>query len=1080
MRDILAAFARNSVFANILLFFFMVLGLIAALNMVRETFPEFSLDYIQIRVPWPGADPEDVEEGICRKIEEAIEAIEGIKTYTSTSGENFGSVLIEVEQGYDTAVVKEKVRNEVEAISSFPEDAERPITEEVTLRREVMMVALAGEELDERQLKEWAEEVKESLQLLPEISQVQVMGARDYEIGIEISEERLREYGLTFAQVSQAVRQSSLNLTGGTVRTVGEDIRLRTIGRKYTGKELAEIVVMAKPDGDVITLDRIAKIDDGFSEDKLVSRMNGAPAITVAVLKTQEEDALAISTAVREWVSDQEAVLPEGLSLRIWNDTSVMLQARIDLLLENGLIGLILVFVILWLFLDLRMSFWAGMGIPISIAGALGIMWAYGATINMVSLFGLIMVLGIIVDDAIVVGESIYVARLNGAGPLEAAIEGTREVAMPVIAAVTTTIVAFIPLGFIGGIMGKFIAIVPVVVIACLVVSLVESLILLPAHLNSLPDPNEQRKLGKGRALAFRMHHFTNDCLVWVAEHPYASFLQVALRWRYVSLAASISILLLAIGIWAGGILKFEMFPKVDSDILTATVEFPDGTPMSVTQAAVKQLESALERIAVREKTLTGEPLIKNTFSLIGSVIQEGPPKNGNNVASIRVEMLDSPSRGIFYETIADDWEKEVGSLPGVLSLLIVGMENGPPGAAIEIWLQGHDMDLLNAAAGDLKAELATFDGVYQIQDDYRPGKNELKFTLKPEARVLGLTVSDLARQVYAGYFGEEAFRMQRGRDDIRVRVRYTTEERKQIAELEQRRIRTPQGYEVPLHSVAYIEYGAGLSDIKRTDGMRRVAVTAEVNTNKANTETIVSAMEKEFFKGLQAKYTGLYVDFQGEKKKSQESFASLKISFPLALIGIYVIIATAFRSYLQPIVVMITVPFGIIGAFLGHLALGFELSMMSLFGIVALAGVVVNDAIVLVECVNMLVAAGMPFREAIWRGGVRRFRAIFLTTATTVGGLAPLILEPDVQAQFLVPMAVSLAAGVAFATLLTLILLPCLLLVLNDLRRASHWIWYRRWPSREEVEPWVGEAASLASAQSHAVSAQPLSVVSP
>lgn len=1066
MRSFLAAVARNTVFANILLFFFIVLGLIAAYNMVRETFPEFSLDYINVRVVWPGADPEDVEEGICRKIEEGIEAIEGIKTYTSTSGEGFGSVLIEVEQGYDTAVVKDKVRNEVEAISSFPEDAERPITEEVTLRREVMMIALSGEGLDERQLKEWAEQVKESLQLLPEISQVQIMGAREYEIGIEISEERLREYGLTFGQVSQAVRQSSMNLSGGTVRTVGEDIRLRTVGRKYTGRELAGIVVLARPDGDIITLDRIAKIDDGFSEDRLISRMNGQPAITVAVLKTQEEDALAISRAVRKWVSEQEVLLPEKLSLRIWNDTSIMLQDRIDLLLGNGVVGLILVFVILWLFLDFRMSFWAGMGIPISIAGALGIMWALGATLNMVSLFGLIMVLGIIVDDAIVVGESIYVARLNGAGPLEAAIEGTREVALPVIAAVTTTIVAFIPLGFIGGIMGKFIAIVPVVVIACLSISLIESLVLLPAHLNNLPDPNDRKKLGAGRNIAFRVHHFTNDCLVWVAERPYATFLQRALAWRYVSLAGAISILLLAIGIRAGGILKFEMFPKVDSDILTATVEFPDGTPMTVTQAAVTQLEDALNRISAREKTLSGAPLIKNTFALIGSVIQEGPPKNGNNVASIRVELLDSPSRGIFYEQLASDWEQEVGSLPGVLSLSIVGMENGPPGAAIEIWLQGHDMEVLNAAASDLEAELATYDGVYQIQDDYRPGKNELKFTLKSEARALGLTVSDLARQVYAGYFGEEAYRLQRGRDDIRVRVRYTTEERKQIAELEQRRIRTPQGFEVPLHSVASIEYGPGLSVIKRTDGMRRVAVTAEVNTNKANTDTIVSDMEQTFFKGLQAKYPGLVVDFQGEKKKSQESFGSLAISFPLALIGIYVIIATVFRSYLQPLVVMVTVPFGIIGAFFGHLALGFDLSMMSLFGIVALAGVVVNDAIVLVECVNMLVAEGMPFREAIWRGGVRRFRAIFLTTATTVGGLAPLILEQDIQAQFLIPMAVSLAAGVAFATLLTLVLLPCLLLILNDIRRVGHWIWHHRWPTREEVEPWTNEAASLASAQ--------------
>lgn len=1055
MNGLLTAFTRNTVFANILLLFFLVVGLLASMNMVRETFPVFSLDYILVTVPWPGADPEDVEEGISRKIEEAIEAIEGIKTYTSTSRENAGSVLIEVDQAYDTAIVKDKVRNEVEAISSFPLEAEKPITEEVTLRSEVVMLALSGAGLDERQLKEWAEAVKESLQLLPEISQVQIMGARDYEIGIEVSEKRLREYGLTFAQVSEAVRQSSMNLSGGTVRTVGEDIRLRTIGRKYTGEELATVVVKATPGGDIITLDRIATIDDGFSEDNLISRLNGAPAISVAVLKTEEEDAIAIAGAVRDWLADQQDLLPDGLTLRIWNDTSVMLEERIDLLLRNGAVGLLLVFTILWLFLDLRLSVWVAMGIPISITGALGIMWGLGATINMVSLFGLIMVLGIIVDDAIVVGESIYVARLRGAGPLEAAVTGTREVALPVLAAVTTTVVAFIPLGFVGGIMGKFIAIVPVVVIACLAISLIESLILLPAHLNNLPDPNGRKKRhGDGKPLGFRFHHFTNDCLVWIAEHLYGSFIQGALRWRYASLATAIAILCLAIGIVAGGVIKFELFPSVDSDTLTATVEFPDGTPLAVTEDAIAQLEAALGRIAARETTLTGEPLVKNTFALVGSVIQEGPPRYGNHLGSIRVELLDSPSRGIFFEDLAAEWETEVGNIPGLISLSIAGMETGPPGAAIEIWLQGHDMGVLNAAAADLAKELGTYDGVYQIQDDFRPGKNELKFTLKPEARPLGLTVSDLARQVYAGYFGEEAFRLQRGRDDIRVRVRYTAEERSQIAELERRRIRTPQGFEVPLHSVAHIDYGPGLSDIKRTDGMRRVAVTAEVNANKANTEVIVADMEEVFFKDLKAKYPGIVVDFQGEKKKSQESFGSLTLSFPIALAGIFVIIATVFRSYVQPLVVMVTVPFGIIGALLGHLILGYNLSMMSMFGIVALAGVVVNDAIVYVECVNDQVAKGMPFREAIWRAGVRRFRAIFLTTATTVGGLAPLIMEQNIQAQFLVPMAVSLAAGVAFATLLTLVLLPCLLLILNDFRRTLYWLWNHKWPTREAVEP--------------------------
>ncbi len=1055
MKALLTAFTRNTVFANIMLLLFFVVGFIAASKMVRETFPEFSLDYISVAVPWPGADPEDVEEGISRKIEEAIEGIEGIKTYTSTSGESVGSVLIEVDERFDTAIVKEKVRNEVDAISTFPVEAEKPITEEVLLRAEVLMVALAGEALSERQLKEWAEQVKEEIQVLDNVSQVQIMGAREYEIGIEVSESRLREYGLTFSHVSEAVRMSSMNLSGGTVRTEGEDIRLRTVGRKYTGEELAEIVVMASAEGDVITLDRIATIDDGFAEDNLISRLNGKPAISVAVLKTQEEDALAIAETVRNYVAEKQSGLPAGLEMSVWNDTSTMLEGRISLLVRNGIIGLVLVFFVLWLFLDLRLSFWAGMGMPISITGALGIMWMAGATINMVSLFGLIMVLGVIVDDAIVVGESIYVARKNGLGPLEAAVEGTREVFLPVLAAVTTTIVAFIPLAYVGGIMGKFIAIVPVVVISCLLISLIECLILLPAHLNHLPDPNiRAERNGKRRSPAQVIHHVANGWLEWLIDDVYSPFIRMALRWRYLSLAVAFAVVCITGGLITSGVAKFEVFPSIDSDTLTATVEFPDGTPMKVTEDAVKQLERALNRIEERSETVTGEPLTRNTFALVGSVISEGPPRYGNNLGAIRVELLESQKRGIFFEDLAAEWEGEVGDLPGLISLSVTGMEAGPPGAAIEIWLRGHHMDVLKKAAAEVKGKLGSYDGVYQIQDDFRPGKNELKFTLKPEARVLGLTVSDLARQVNAGYFGEEAFRLQRGRDDIRVRVRYTQEERSQLAELEQRRIRTPLGQEVPLHSVADISYGAGLSDIKRTDGMRRIAVTAEVNTAVANTDEIVAAMEAGFFEHLKVDYPGVQVSFQGEKRKSQESLGSLWVGFLIAMLGVYSIIATIFRSYVQPAVIMVTVPFGIIGAILGHLVMGYNLSMMSMFGMVALSGVVVNDAIVLIECINGFIARGETVRDAIWKGGRRRFRAIFLTTISTCGGLTPLIMEKDIQAQFLVPMAVSLAAGVAFATLLTLVLIPCLLLILNDFRRLGYFLTTRTWPEREAVEP--------------------------
>ena len=1055
MRNLLAAFARNTVFANIVLAMVLLAGFMAAWNMVRETFPEFSLDIINVRVVWPGADPEEVEEGICRKIEEAVEGIDGIKQYDTISSESLGSAVIEIHENYDIDYVKERVRNAVDAISTFPEDAEQPIIEELLIRAEVCLIALSGRDMTERDLKEWAEQTKEELRTLPGVSQVQVLGTRDYEIAIEVSEEKLREYGLTFGQVARLVRASSLNLSGGTMRTQGEEIRLRTMGRKYTAKEFAEIVLLARPNGDVITVERIADIKDEFIEDQVISRFNGEPTVTIQVLKTTEEDTLSIDREVQAYVARKQAELPEGISIKTWGGTVKILESRIALLVRNGLIGLTVVFVALWLFLDLRLSFWAGMGMPISVMGAMAIMWGMGETINMISLFGLIMVLGIIVDDAIVVGEAIYVARKDGAPPLKAAVDGVLEVGMPVVGAVTTTIVAFLPLMFVSGIMGKFIFILPVVVIACLAISLLECLILLPAHLSHLPDP-KARVRARNPLVRFgrRFHYLTNHGLEWFVAHVYEPFMRKALHWRYVSLAVAVAVLLMTMGLLQSGLIKFQFFPSIDADDMIATVEFPNGTPLSVTQDAVHRLEEAVKRLGARTETRNGEPLIENIFTLVGSSIDEFSPKTGSHVGSVQAQIVDSEHRTKHCEALLAEWEAEVGGIPGAVSLTFQGREAGPPGAPIEIWFQGHDMAAILAAAEELKAKLTTYDGVYQIQHDFRPGKNEMKLRLKPQARALGITVADLAGQIYAGYFGEEAIRLQRGRDDIRVRVRYPAEERSQVAEFERIRIRTPLGHEVPLLSVADIEFGPGYASIKRTDGMRRVSVTAEVNYDKANTNEIMSEMESSYLPALMDRHRGVLISLQGEKKNMRESLGSLGLGYPLALLGIFVIIATIFRSYLQPLIIMVTVPFGIIGAVFGHMLLGYDLTIMSLFGMVALSGVVVNDAIVLIECINNYIADGTPFYEAIRRGGARRFRAIFLTTVSTIGGLTPLMLEKDMQARFLIPMAIAVAAGVAFATLLTLLLEPCLLCILNDFRRIARWMSTRKWPAPEEVEP--------------------------
>jgi len=1053
MKRVMAAFARNTVFANIVLVLIFLAGGIATMSMIRENFPEFSLDMITISVSYPGADPEEVEEGISRKIEEAIEGLEGIKQYTTQSSENVGSAIIEVKEDYDVSDVLEKVKSKVNAISSFPVDAERPIITELILKNPVMLLYFSGD-MSERRIKEWSERIKDEIQQLSEVSQVEIFGAREYEIGIEVSEERLREYGLTFNMVVDAIRRSSLNLAGGTVRTRGEEIRVRTMGRKYTGEALSSIVVLARPEGEIITLDRLAFINDGFTEDPINALINGEPSVLLIVYKTQEEDAMVVSEAVQKYLLQKELLLPGSANIKIFYDNTDMLRSRIDLLVKNGIIGLIIVFILLWCFLNARLSFWSGMGIPISIAGALAILWAVGGTINMISLFGLIMVLGIVVDDAIVVSEAIYFHRKQGKPPLKAAVDGVSEVGMPVIAAVITTIVAFIPLLYVGGIMGKFIAIMPVVVIACLVVSLLECFLLLPAHLSHLPDPNvRDNNLNPLTRRLEVVHHLTSSGMEWFVARIYTPLLSKALYWRYISFCIAISILLLTIGLIKGGILKFEVFPEIDGFIMTSTVEFPSGTPPDVTEQAIEQIDAALLRLAKHTQTRSGDPLIQDRLSLVGQTLED-TPKSGPHLGSVQAILLDSERRGIHSKDLMVQWEKEIGPIPGVKSLTFTGLQAGPPGAPIEIWLQGNNMNDILAAADDLMDRLRKFEGVYQIRSDFSQGKNEMRLELKPEARTLGLTVDDLAKQIYAGYYGDEAVRLQRGRDDIRIKVRYTADERSRISDLERVRIRTRNGHEVPLMSVADISFAPGYSTITRTDGMRRVAISAGVDTTKANANEIFSELSSNFFPQLKRRYPEFHVALQGEQKKMRESFDSLYVGYPLAILGIFIIIATMFRSYAQPFIIIFTVPFGIIGAVMGHLLLGYNLSIMSIFGMVALTGVVVNDAIVLIERINENIAEGMPFFDAILNGGARRFRAIFLTSLSTVGGLAPLIMETDLQAKFLIPMALSIAAGIAFATVLTLVLVPSLLALLSDCRLLVHRLKYGFWPKRVDVEP--------------------------
>ncbi len=914
MKKVIEAFTRNRVFASIVLVLILMAGGFASLTIVRENNPDFSLDMIMITVPYPGADPEAVEEGISQKIESVIDGMEGIKLYTTHSSENVAVAIVEVREDYDTDKILNRIRTRLDAVSTFPLDAERPVIEKMHIGEQVLLLSLSGN-MSERRIKEWSERIKDGIQQLPGVTRVGILGTRDYEIGIEISEERLREYGLTLGQVADAIRRSNLNLAGGTIRTRGEEIRVRTVGRKYTGEELSSIVVLARPGGDIVTLDRLATINDGFVEESINTIVNGKPALLLSVLKADKEDALNISRVVTAYVKKKQQALPEGANLTIlYDNTEILLRPLIDLMVKNGLIGLCIVLIFLWAFLDIRLSFWVGIGIPVSFAGALAILWAIGGTLNQISLMGLIMVIGIIVDDAIVVGESIYVHRKQGESPIKAAVEGLSEVALPVIAAVITTIVAFIPLAYISGIMGKFISILPTVVIACLAVSLVECLILLPAHLSHLPDPNvEVKTFNPFKRFFDNLHRLTNWGMVWFVDHIYTPFLEKTLYWRYITFCVAISILLLTIGLVRGGILKFRAMPDIDGFIVTANIKFPDGTPAEATLNALDRMDEALSKLNEETETRSGDPLVQTRLSILGRAISDMGGGYGPNFGAMQVMLLESDKRGIHSKDIIVGWEKEIGSIPGAESLTFAGMESGPPGSAIEVWLQGQNMDDILTASDDLMDRLRQYDGVYQIRSDYSPGKNEMRLKLKPEARGLGLTVSDLAGQVYSGFYGNEALRLQRGRDDIRVKVRYTAEERSRISDLERVRIRTRNGREVPLLSVADISFEHGYSTITRTNGTRRVMVSADVDSRRANANEILGDLGG-FFKELESRHQGLKVALQGEQEKMRDSLGSLLISFPLAIIGIFAIVATIFRSYAQPFVITTTIALTVLG----------------------------------------------------------------------------------------------------------------------------------------------------------------------
>lgn len=1030
MKSSIAWFADNHVAANLLMFFILVAGLVTGMTMKIEVFPETEMDLISISTSYPGASPAEVEEGILRQIEEKIAGLSGIKRIDSTAQEGLARVTIEVVRGWDLKKLLEEIKAEVDRITTLPEEAEKPIVRELTRSSRVINVAVYGE-ASESTLKTLAEKVKDDITNLPGITMADLSGVRSPEIHIEISEATLRRYGLTLDQVADAVRKASLDLPAGRVKTSGGEILIRTKGRRYFAEDYRDIAVITRTDGSKVTLEQIATLTDGFEDSDLRARFQSRPAAMIHVYRVANQNAIDVGAKVKRYIEQIRPELPEGIRIDYYSDRVRILKSRLELLLKNMAIGLLLVSVLLWAFMDIKLAFWVTLGIPISFACGLFLLPYFDVSINMVSLFAFIMVLGIVVDDAIIIGENIYRKQEAGLPPLKAAVEGAVEVGRPVIFSVLTTMVAFWPLILAGGVMGRIMRNIPLVVIVVLAGSLIESLYILPAHLNrsaakrrSKPSEIAQKKL-------------TARGLQWVIRKPYARLVDICVRWRYATVAFGIALLILAAGTWYAGWIKFTFFPIVEGNTMRAYVTMPTGTPVGRTGEVVAHMErTGTELIAEmdRQKPQGAPSLMKYSLSLIGRHSGRGATQGaGGHLGQVWINLLDSEDRALSTRELTRIWRQRIGTIPDAEKIGFRA-EIHSAGNPVEVHLSMGETEQLLAAANALKTELKGYPGVFDVNDSYLPGKPEMQLKLKPAARSLDLTLNDLARQVRHAFYGAEALRLLRNKDEVKVMVRYPEEERRSIGYLEEMRIRTPGGEEVPFGQVAEVNMEQGYTLIERAQRLRVIKVTADVDESVTNANEVRMILEDEFMPRLANRFYGLRYTIEGQGKEQKESFSDVFKGFAVALFCIYALLAIPFKSFTQPFIVMAAIPFGFVGALAGHLLMGFNISMLSLFGMVGLAGVVVNDSLVLVYAANRIRNQGIDPHRAIIQAGSLRFRAILLTSLTTFAGLTPMLLEKSVQAQFLIPMAVSLGFGVLFSTFVTLLLVPSGYMIHHDI----------------------------------------------
>jgi multidrug efflux pump subunit AcrB len=1040
MRSIIQWFVDNPVAANLLMVVLLVGGMISLSNTRQEEFPEVELDVVSVSVPFLGATPEEVEIGVCIRIEEELEGTEDVFKMTSTASEGNCSVQLELDSGADNIRALNDIKGKVDSINTLPEQTERPVVSLLSNVSRVNDIIIYGA-TDERTLKTIAEQIREEIAALEGVSQVSLEYVRPDEISIEVSETTLRRYGLTLDRVASAIRQSSLDLPGGAIKAGGGEILVRTQGQNYLGTEFEEIIVVTRRDGTTLRLGDIANVIDGFEEGDLLVRFNGQPAAMVRVNRVGNEDTIDISTKVNAYVNELQQQLPDGIEVMVWRDSADDLGKRLDVLLSTALGGLAMVLLTLALPLRFRLAMWVAAGIPIALSGAIMMFGVFDVTLSTLTVMGFILVVGIVVDDAIVVGERIYAHERHSEDQRTAAVNGTHEVAVPVIFGVLTTVAAFMPIIFVPGRLGSLFSVVGAVVCLSLAFSIVESMFILPSH---LAHRKRARDIKHG-PLMERWLRFQNglaDGLENFAENRYGSWLSALIPWRYSVLAVGTGVLIVVAGLALSGRIGFQFFPGVEGNELTASLTMPEGVNINDTVRAAAVIENAAEELkAELDAENPGfEGMIEYSLTAVGRGAGGGGPGQSNaiapaqsHIAEIRLSLRPVEERnGLTSTQINQRWRELTGIIPDAVEtgFSANAFDAGTP---ISIELRGRDVEELRLVATEIRGELARFDGVFDITDSFRSGKQEAKLSLRPQARVLGLTLSDLASQVRQGFYGEEAQRVQRGTEDVRVMVRNPESERASLGDLEDMRIRTSDGAEVPFSSVALVEYGNGYSSIRRVDRQRVVTVSADVNRAATTPESVLQVMETTVLPDLLANHRGVSYVLSGEQEERAESIGGLFSLVPLALLVIYAILAIPLKSYLQPFVIMSVIPFGTVGAIAGHKIMGYPIALTSVLGMLALAGVVVNSSLVMVDYINRQRIQGMNVTDAVSRAGIVRFRPILLTSITTFVGLLPLMLSNTPETAFIVPMAVSLGWGVVFATVITLFLVPCLYLALED-----------------------------------------------